>query len=460
MNTVQLRRGAYHDSVTLMRISQGLTALPGVEVALVAMATELNLGLARDLGLDIPAQATPADLLVAVRALDADALAAAMAELDERLARTPAAADGPGMRTAPRTTRSALRSGEATMVLVSVPGSHAFAEAMDAIEAGRSVMIFSDNVPVEQEILLKDRAAERGVLVMGPDCGTALVGGVGFGFANVVRPGPVGLVAASGTGAQQLSCLLDLAGVGVSGIIGTGGRDTGDAVGGRSTLRALAMLDDDPATELIALVSKPPSPRVERALRAAGERLRTPVVHAICGRTDLTSAAAEILTALGRTVPVWPCWTAPQTPRAGTLHGLFAGGTLCEEARLIAQGCGLGDSVFVDFGDDALTRGRAHPMIDPGLRLERIAAAAADPACAVVLLDVVLGHAADPDPAAALVPVLRRATQPAVVSLIGTRGDPQNLEAQAAALHAAGAAVFTSNAEAARHAAGLILGDR
>lgn len=142
-----------------------------------------------------------------------------------------------------------------------MPGPHAFAEALDAVEAGLSVMIFSDNVPVEQEVLLKRRAAERGVLVMGPDCGTAVIGGAGLGFANVLRPGPVGLVAASGTGAQQVTCLLDLAGVGVSHVLGVGGRDLSADVGGLSTLRALEALDADPATELIVLISKPRPPR-------------------------------------------------------------------------------------------------------------------------------------------------------------------------------------------------------
>lgn len=469
---VRTRTGVYHDSVSLMRISRAAGALPGVEVAVVAMATELNLGIAAELGFALP-PAAPADLLIALRG-EADALEAASAELDGLLAAlsTPSAAGGTAERP-PRTVRAAARERAATLALVSVPGPHAFAEALDAVEAGLSVMIFSDNVPVEQEVLLKRRAAERGVLVMGPDCGTAVIGGAGLGFANVLRPGPVGLVAASGTGAQQVTCLLDLAGVGVSHVLGVGGRDLSAEVGGLSTLRALEALDADPATELIVLISKPPAPEVARVVEKALAKLGTPVVTALLGpgQDDLTSVTEAALRTLGVLVPTWPSWPAPGTagaapglsatggeraglPEAGgeragrNLRGIYSGGTLCVEARLIA-----GTGEFTDFGDDAYTVGRAHPMIDPTLRLEALAEV---PPGDVVLLDVVLGHGADPDPSARLAPAIAEAVArgvTAVVALVGSEGDPQGLAAQAGALNAAGAAVFTSNAGAAGYAA-------
>ncbi|MEU6428991.1 FdrA family protein [Microbispora sp. NPDC046973] len=444
---VEVRPGVYRDSVTLMRVSRALTERPGVTVAVVAMATELNAGLARDLGFAVP-PATPGDLLVAVRAGSPAELEDAAAELERQLAAR-APASGTRGEAPPRTTRSAARAFEATLALVSVPGEHAFAEALDAVEAGLSVMIFSDNMPVEQEVLLKDRARARGVLVMGPDCGTAVVGGAGLGFANVLRPGPVGVVAASGTGAQQVTSLLDLAGVGVSHVLGVGGRDLSAEVGGRSAVQALRALDEDPATELIVLVSKPPAPEVARAVRDLD--LATPVVAALLGpgQDDLTTAAEKVLRALGRDVPEWPSWpAAAQAGRrdAGALRGLYAGGTLCAEAALVA---GAGD--FTDFGDDAYTRGRAHPMIDPALRLEALRGVASG----VVLMDVVLGHGADPDPSSWLAPAIRDAVTrgvDVVVAVVGTDGDPQGLRAQAARLNEAGAAVFTSNAAAARHA--------
>ncbi|WP_329429374.1 FdrA family protein [Streptosporangium sp. NBC_01495] len=482
-DVVRTRTGVYHDSVSLMRVSRAATALSGVEVAVVAMATELNLGIAAELGFDLP-QAGPADLLIALRG-EADALEAASAELDGLLAALSAPSaggggGGGGAERPPRTVRAAARERAATLALVSVPGPHAFAEALDAVEAGLSVMIFSDNVPVEQEVLLKRRAAERGVLVMGPDCGTAVIGGAGLGFANVLRPGPVGLVAASGTGAQQVTCLLDLAGVGVSHVLGVGGRDLSADVGGLSTLRALEALDADPATELIVLISKPPAPEVARAVGEAVAKLGTPVVTALLGpgQDDLTSVTEAALRALGVPVPTWPSWPAPGAARTeqrapgaapglpktttaapglpettgakagGNVRGIYSGGTLCVEARLI-----VGTGEFTDFGDDAYTVGRAHPMIDPTLRLEALAEV---PPGDVALLDVVLGHGADPDPAARLAPAVAEAVArgvTAVVALVGSEGDPQGLAAQAEALNAAGATVFTSNAEAAGYAA-------
>lgn len=434
-----VRTGVYHDSVSLMRVSSALSELAGVEVAIVAMATELNLGLARDLGFELP-PADPSDLLVAVRADDVDA---ATGELDRLLGALSSRQVAESADYPPRTTRSAARRGGASVVLVSVPGEYAFAEAADAIEAGLDVMVFSDNVPLEQEVRLKELAAERGVLVMGPDCGTAVIGGAGLGFANVLRPGPVGVVAASGTGAQQVTSLLDLAGVGVSHVLGVGSRDLSAEVGGRSTRAALRMLDEDPATELIVLVSKPPSEEAARAVREVVEKLRTPVVTALLGTggPDLTAAAEEALRALGREAPRWPSWGRPAV--SGRLRGLYSGGTLCTEARIIAGG-----GEFVDYGDDAYTRGRAHPMIDPTLRLEALASA--EPGD-VVLMDVVLGHGAEADPAARLAPAIAAAGVPVVIALIGTEGDPQGLRRQAEALYAAGASVFTSNAEAARH---------
>ncbi|MFI6483118.1 FdrA family protein [Nonomuraea sp. NPDC050663] len=441
---VALRRGIYHDSVSLMRVSKALSDLPGVEVAIVAMATSLNVDLARDLGFEVPA-CEPSDLLVAVRAHDPAAAAAELDRLLDALSRQSAAqaADLP-----PRTTRAAARSAPAGLALVSVPGEHAFAEALDALEAGLNVMIFSDGVSLEQEVRLKGLARAAGLLVMGPDCGTAVIAGAGLGFANVLKPGPVGVVAASGTGAQHVTCLLDRAGVGITHVLGVGGRDLSAEVGGLATVQALRMLDADPATELIVLISKPPDPSASAIVQAAVAELSTPVVQAMLGVTDLTSATAEALRVLGRAVPEWPSWEPEAGGQAsgGRLLGLFSGGTLCQEARLVA---GHGD--FTDFGDDAYTRGRAHPMIDPSLRLEALDKAEEGD---TVLMDVVLGHGADPDPAAALAPAIAAVPARVVVCLVGTEGDPQGLDDQVSALTRAGAWVFTSNADAARFAGG------
>lgn len=456
---MEVRSGAYHDSVTLMRTGRRLAERPGVTAALTAMATTLNVGLLAEMGFTPPPGARPDDLLVAIRADDADALEAARVTVDELLSTRPAT-HAFGVPAPPRTTGSAARRIDATVALVSVPGPYAFAEAMDALDAGLNVMVFSDNVPVEHELELKETAARRGLLVMGPDCGTAVVCGVGLGFANAVRPGRIGLVAASGTGAQQVMSLLDEAGAGVSHVLGVGGRDLSAEISGRSTLQALRALDADPATELIVVVSKPPAPEVGDLIRAAARRLATPVRFGLLGEggDDLTKVVEDALDAVGVPVPPWPSWLPSRRvppPRPGPIRGLFAGGTLREEAALIA---GSAPHEMTDLGDDRYTRGRAHPMIDPTLRLEHLAAETTGGDAAVVLIDVVLGHGAEPDPAAALVPVIQESKVPVVVSLCGTSGDPQGRDRQAEALAAAGAAVFASNAAATRHAVSLAEG--
>jgi FdrA protein len=490
---VEVRPGAYADSVTLLQVSKQVAAAQGVETAQVAMATPLNVDLLTGLGFDVPA-ATANDMVVAIRIDEAGSLEAAVAAADQALAAASRSShDAGAAEPAPsRTTGSALTRSGAGLALVSVPGESAFVEAMDAVDAGRDVMVFSDNVPLEQEVALK-RAAERaGVLAMGPDCGTAMVAGLGLGFANAVRPGPVGIVAASGTGCQQVMSLLDSAGVGTSAALGVGGRDLSDEVGGLSTRQALRMLDADPSTELIVVVSKPPAPQVAAELEAFAATLDTPVQLALLGPglPDLTAAVERVLATLNQPEPHWHTWGCATTETsAGWLRGLFVGGTLCDEAMLVAAEAlgpirsniplspdlAVGDDllaaahVMIDFGDDAMTVGRAHPMIDPTLRLEQLARAAADSSTAVVLLDVVLGHGAQDDPARDLAPAIHDAiatatstgrTLPVVVSCIGTERDPQPLGEQADQLAAAGAYVFASNAAAARHAAALITAER
>lgn len=491
--SISLRRGQYRDSVTLMQVSRELGALDGVRASFVAMATPLNLDVLTGMGFDRPAGAASNDMLVAIDADDEDSLAAADARLAELLTARASADGGDGGRgalPAPRTVRAAARqTPDATVAVLSVPGPAVLAEAMDALDSGLSVLIFSDNLPVEDEIALKDRARDRGLLVMGPDCGTAMIGGVGLGFANVVRPGPVSLVAASGTGAQQVMCLLDAADIGMRHCLGVGGRDLSARIGARSTLQALDLLAADDGTEVVCLVSKPPAPDVAARVRQHAAALGKPVIFALLGpgRPDLTSAAAEVVRVAGGSWVEPRCWPA-RTGRVhmdGLLRGLYSGGTLCDEAMLIAVDA-LGrlasniplhpgwrlppdlrapGHLLIDFGDDELTRGRAHPMIDPSLRLARLAEEAADPACGVLLLDVVLGHAAHPDPAAELAPAIRMARERArvdgrdlgvVIALVGTDGDPQGLDRQASALAEAGASVHLSNAAATRTAIGLV----
>jgi FdrA protein len=476
---VELRPGAYADSVTLLQVSRAVQGADGVLAAQVAMATPLNVEVLAQMGFDVPPAASPNDMVVALRLADEGRLDAALSAVEAALRDANRRDEGPTELAPPRTTATALRRAPEGLALVSVPGASALVEAMDALDAGRDVMIFSDNVPLDQELALKRTASERGLLVMGPDCGTAVVGGLGLGFANTVSPGPVGMVAASGTGCQQLLALLDHAGVGVTSALGVGGRDLSADVRGLSTREAMRRLDADPAVELIVVVSKPPADEVAAEIREYAAGLGTPVEFALLGRgqADLTRAAEAVLQRLGRDVPSWPVSGEASKATGGTaLRGLFVGGTLCDEAMLIASEVlgpvrsniplspelALGPDLvhaghtMVDFGDDALTAGRAHPMIDATLRLEHLARAAADPDTAVLLLDVVLGHGSEPDPAALLAPAIAAVSQPVVVAVVGTDGDPQGLDRQVRALVEAGAEVHLSNAGATRRAIELL----
>jgi FdrA protein len=429
------------------------------------MATDLNLGLLEDLHFDLPDDTTPDDMVVAIRANDEAVIPAALAALDGALVVSRSSDGGMMAPPEPHLLSSAAREADLNLGLISVPGPHAFVEATDALRAGLNVMIFSDNVSVEHEIALKKLGVELDLLVMGPDCGTAVIGGLGLGFANAVKPGPVGIVGASGTGTQHISCLLDDAGVGISHALGTGSRDLSVDVGALATLQGLEALDADPQTEVIVIVSKPPAPVIADKVRRAAAECSTPTVMCMIGEDTLEAGAANALAALGIEAPVAGSWPAPGNGhRSGVIKGLFSGGTLRDEARMVLaseMGEAASQLEMIDFGDDEYTRGRPHPMIDQRLRLEHLVATGEDDDVGVALIDVVLGYGSHADPASELAPVISDAVAQGlavVVSLCGAGGDPQGRDRQAAMLNEAGAAVFLSNAAAAKHAYELTSG--
>jgi FdrA protein len=471
----RLQRGRYHDSVVLMQLQRGLAELPGVEEAGVMMATAANQELLAAGGLlpgPLP-EARPDDLLVAVRAATDKAAGAALDRFAE-LAGARRAAAASDYR--PKSLEAALRQmPEARWVLISVPGRHAAEVARRSLAAGRNVFLYSDNVSVEAEVELKHAAAAAGLLVLGPDCGTAVLGGVGLGFANRVRRGPIGLVGASGTGLQTIAARVHALGSGVSHSLGTGGRDLSAAVGGATALRALAALAADPATGVLVVVSKPPDDAVARRLLRRAHALPKPVVLQFQGfvppgrrlgnlrfASDLEDAAA-----LAVELAADPA-TAPAlgAGRGGAVRGLFSGGTLAGEAllrlasvlspiatnvsghraqKLAAARAPEGHAVL-DLGADELTVGRPHPMIDPRPVAEHVERAAADGTVGAVLLDVVLGDGAHADPASVLAPAIAKArrTRGALavhVVIVGTDEDPQDLASQIERLEKAGATV-------------------
>lgn len=479
------RPGAYFDSIVLMRLQSALAGLEGVDDAGVVMATAANLALLESNDLLPPDTAAIADDLLVVVKAESDAAAdAALAQVDPLLARRRAAA-GDDYR--PRSLEAAVGMlPEATWVLISVPGRYAAEVGHRALELGRHVFLYSDNVSLGEEVALKRRAREQGLMVMGPDCGTAIVGGVGLGFANRVRRGTIGLVGASGTGLQAVTSRIHALGAGISQALGTGGRDLHEEVGAATALQGLDLLARDPETQVIVLVSKPPSAAVAARLLDAAQQAEKPVVvdfigypppgrqlgnlSFAAGLGDAAMLAVEHAAAHQDDATMAVLY--PDAVKAPYVRGLFAGGTLAYEVLLglrtflqplysnlaVAGVEAVGDSgksrghTVLDLGEDEYTVGRLHPMMDQELRLRRLRQEAADGQVGAILLDVVLGDGAHPDPASELGPAIEevrgRRDVEVLVIVLGTDEDPQDLDAQIDRLSRAGARVFRDATQA------------
>ena len=502
-----IKPSAYYDSVSLMLVARELSKLEGVRDAAVVMATEANKSILAEAGL-LTTQArstTPNDLLIVVSA-ESDALVeVALQKAESLLKKKTASADNGEFR--PKTLRGALASHpDANVAVISVAGRYATDEAWDALQRGLHVLLFSDNVSLDNEIALKIYARDHGLLLMGPGAGTAILNGVALGFANVLPSGPVGIVSAAGTGLQEVSTLIARRGVGISQGIGTGGRDLKKEIGGIMMLEGLKALQQDPATSVLVLISKPPAEEVVQAILQQVSASQKPTVICFLGGEMSTMAGLPnvfpartlnecALMAVRAVQPEGEDILAILTvERAGLaeqactlklklnanqryLRGLFSGGTLCYEAQVIWKdilvapvfsnaplpgGPVLPDSIksyqhsAVDLGEEEFTVGRPHPMIDNDLRIRRLLQEASNPEVAVILLDVVIGYGAHPDPAAELASAIQQARQLAghellvVASVTGTEQDPQRLNTQIKALQSAGVIVCASNAAAAR----------
>lgn len=487
----EIRAGAYYDSVVLMQLQKALAGLPGVVDAGVVMATPANLELLEAGDLLTPAAKTakPDDLLIVVKGEDAAAATYALSQVNELLQRRRATTN---QTFRPKSLAAAAKQlPQAQWVLISVPGRFAAGVARDALDLGKHVFLYSDNVPLADEIQLKQAARDKGLLVMGPDCGTAIINGVGLGFANRVRRGRIGLVAASGTGLQAVSTHIHNLGGGISQAFGTGGRDLKADVGAITTHQGLQFLAADPDTDVIVLISKPPAPQVVTGLVAAAQHITKPVIINFIGyppparqlgnvtfATTLAEAAELALkSVIGYSLLVndVPNNQLPITNNR-FLRGLFSGGTLAYEAVLGLQAVlsplysnvpitaeqKLADPLvsqghtILDLGEDIFTQGRLHPMMDNDLRLRRLRQEAADPETGLIWLDVVLGEGAHPDPAHELAPAIAeiKKTRPdmeVVVLVIGTDEDPQDVNRQMELFAAADATLFRHPTEALLH---------
>lgn len=496
----EIRSGVYYDSAFLMNVQRLLADQVNVEDAGVVMGTESNKELLAHINLLSPEvnAAKPDDLVVVVRAaVESDAVAA-IGRLDELLTQRKKQSSGEHR---PQSIESANQMlPDSSWVLVSVAGRYAAGVAREALRNGKHVFLFSDNVSVEDEISLKQTASEKGLLVMGPDCGTAVVRGVGLGFANKCRFGPIGVVAAAGTGLQQVTSRVHQLGGGISYGIGTGGRDLTEKVGAVTFLMGLDALSRDPETRVIILVSKPPAPKVADEVLKTAKKAGKPVVVCFVGRpisafqldnlyfaVSLDDAARIAVDLINKNQ-----LGVPETPKvdkfaAGQryLRGLFSGGTLAYEAQYILESYiskmyanaplrkenKLPNSLvsqehtIVDLGEDEFTVGRLHPMMDNDLRIRRLMEEAADPSVAVIMLDVVIGYGSHPNPASELAPAIADARALAkkngrhleiVAVVTGTDEDPQNFNEQMQLLKGAGAWVSPSNEDMVRYAGRIL----
>lgn len=505
-----IKKNEYFDSVSLMIVSKEINKIEGVSDSAVVMGTAQNKSILDAAGLMLPefGSSKDSDLLIAVKATTAAFADAAMDKIAALLKNIRKRSDG-GEDFIPKSFDAALKTlPGANLALISVAGKYATREALKALNNGLHVMIFSDNVSVEDEIKLKKFAAKKGLLVMGPDCGTAIINGIPLAFANVVNKGNIGIVAASGTGLQEVSSVIANNGGGISQAIGTGGRDVKKEVGGIMFIEALKALNTDPETKIIVLVSKPPHEDVLKKIAAEIKKIKKPVVAIFIGgdlaivkhsgaipATTLEEAGL-IATALAagkelgeihhtlqeRSIAIKKQVAALAKNKTGKyLRGLFSGGTLCDETQLILkkslgfvygnaplnQEFKLKDSwkskahTIIDLGEDEFTVGRPHPMIDFSLRNKKILEEAHDKEVAVILLDVVLGYGANLQPAEELAPVIKQAKESApglviICSITGTDLDPQNRLHVIEELEKAGAVVMPSNAAASELVAGII----
>ena len=499
----EIRSGAYYDSVILMQLQRSLADLPTVIDAGVVMGTEANKDLLEQSGLlvDEIKGANADDLVIVVKAENEKNAQKALEQVDDLVAAR-RSRDAVDQEFLPKSQESAAKTlPDAKWTLISVPGRYAAGVSREALRLGTHVFLYSDNVSLEEEIALKKKGAEKGLLVMGPDCGTAIINGIGLGFANQVRKGSIGMVAASGTGLQQVSVRIHQLGRGLTHALGTGGRDLTSQVGGLTARMSLELLDRDPETKVIVLVSKPPDPEAADGIIDFARGLSKPVVINFIGYAstlqqidnlyftttfdDTAAAAVKLADDSKLTQEEEDLHLDQFNSGQKYLRGLFSGGTLAYEALLILdyylptvysnvpinKEYRLKNSLvsqghtIVDLGEDEFTVGRLHPMMDHELRIRRLEAESEDPETALILLDVVLGYGSHPDPAAELVPAIKTARSKAkkagryleVVTVIsGTDADPQDMKSQEEQFLEAGARVFHSNDAAARFVGRLV----
>lgn len=495
----RIKENTYMDSVSLMTISTRANEVEGVKQAMIGMGTEMNKEVIRNVGLssDAVEQARTGDLMIAIETEAAEQLEEAFEKIEELFQRKKKTSSESSGKTYRSISGVVEDQAEANIAVISVNGLYAAREAREALKNGLHVMLFSDNVSVEDEVELKEEAHEKGLLMMGPDCGTAIINQVGLCFANKVRPGNIGIVGASGTGSQEMSVRIHEFGFGISQLIGTGGRDLSEEVGGIMMMDGIRALEADEATDVIVLVSKPPAKSVETKVLDLVSTLTKPVVVFFLGGDEdtirasgahyakrskeaaiqaviLAGANEDELNKKALNLPLIAEIQEKLKPEQKYIRGLFCGGTLCDEAIFATmeyfddvysnihpdpnhQLTDVHQSqahTFIDFGSDEFTSGKPHPMIDPSTRIERFLQEAKDPEVGVIILDFVLGYGAHEDPVGVMLPAIKEAKALAEAEgrhleilgyVLGTDQDEQNLAEQIAKLDEVGVTISSSS---------------
>lgn len=488
-----VKQNTYQDSINLMLLTNRINTLEGVIQSSIMMGTDANKDIFRNTGLLTPEAeaANPSDMVIVVEAEDRKIVELVLEETTAFLNDLSVKKQKNDLKEATSWEEAAEMLPDANLALFSTPGEYTAPEIERALDMGLHVFSFSDNIALEDEIRLKQKAHDKGLLFMGPDCGTGIISSIPVAFTNVVKPGNIGIVGASGTGIQEVTAVIDRLGGGVVHAIGTGGRDLNEKVGAITVKDAIIGLENHDPTDVIVVISKPPAKAVRDEVVELLQKVTKPVVAIFLGEkpeahqghvylAHTLEETARIAVDLANGAAVRKNYCEPLSVTCGktlapekTVKGLYSGGTLAAEAAmLISEALDLGGLIkeegymlksggyeVVDLGDDIYTQGKPHPMIDPEVRIKKIKEHAAQADTGVILLDCMLGYGCHPDMAAALAPVIRESLDKAkaegrelyfVGSVCGTEQDPQDYHRSVQTLRECGVLVETSNARAIR----------
>ena len=496
-----IKKNFFRDSVQMMQFSQQLKDEQGVIDAAIVMSTVLNKNTLKNMNLltEDGISATENDTLISINCQDENSLSNAIQKAEQLLTSISAKAKNEFTSLA-----SALDTfSDANIASLSIPGQFVKEMATELINKQLNLFVFSDHVPLEDEIYLKNLALENNVLFMGPEAGTSILNGTVFGFGNRVRKGSIGIIGASGTGIQESSTMIDLFGEGISHGIGVGGRDLRNDIGGMMTMKAMEIFENDPNTKAVLLVSKPVDNYIRNkiinkinnfskknyVLCLIGDNENSVDTAKIKFSKSIQMSVLKILKLLddnvykktkdvvrnqiNDSIKLSESLSKDLNEGQKFIRGFFAGGTLCYESKIILEqmigkiysnlssddeysikgNVSSKENTLIDFGEEEFTSARPHPIIDPLLRRNRILEDANDPNVGVIIIDIICGINAAKNTMAFHAETIKKAIEIAreqgrklsvFTYICGTENDVSKNELKL--LADSGAKLFTSNA--------------